>query len=70
MQMNLKADFICILGPRIKYFYISLKKTCHQGKLRGFYLLLILTLDGMQFHAVVVLGYDILFKSILGHCGM
>ena len=32
--------------------------------------MLILILLGMHFHAVVVftLGYDFLFKSILGHC--
>ena len=32
--------------------------------------MLILILEGMSFYAVVVftLGYDFLFKSILGHC--
>ena len=37
----------------------------------GFQFLLILDLLGVSFHAVVVvgLGKDLLFKSVLGHCG-
>ena len=37
----------------------------------GFQFLVILDLWGISFHAVVVfgLGKDLLFKSVLGHCG-
>ena len=38
----------------------------------GFQLMLILDLWGISFHTVVVfgLGKNLLFKSVLGHCGL
>ena len=59
----------------VKLFCISknqfLKNLCSGTQCGGFQFLLILDLWGISFHAVVVfgLGKNLLFKSVLGHCG-
>ena len=49
-----------------------LKYLCSGAPCGGFQVLLILDLWCISFHAVIVfgLGKNILFKSVLGHCGM
>ena len=53
----------------VKLFLKNLCSWTHHG---GFQFLLILDLWGISFHAVIVfvLGNSILFKSVLGHCGL
>ena len=67
---SLKKKFLFLkkkilsLKKTLKFFFVS---GTHRG---GFQCIMILTLQGVTFHPVVVigLGKNLLFKSVLAHC--
>ena len=47
-----------------------MKNLCSGTQCGGFQFLLILDLYGISFHAVIVFGKNVLFKSVLGRCAV